>query len=42
MDYEFQNNYLGRPMAKFAMVHEAIGKWFTEDMSNDVIIVDSI
>lgn len=42
MDYEFQNNYLGRPMAKFSMGHEAFGQWFTEDLSNDVILVDKI
>ena len=42
MDYEFENNYLGRPSAKFSMGHEAFGRWFTEDLSNDIILVDKI
>lgn len=42
MDYEFEINYLGRPMAKFSMGHEAFGRWFTEDLSNDVALVDKI
>ena len=42
MDYEFENNYLGRPSAKFSMGHEAFGRWFTEDLSNDIKLVDKI
>ncbi|MGK0399728.1 MAG: hypothetical protein ACJA0I_002033 [Gammaproteobacteria bacterium] len=42
MDYEFKNNYLGLPAARFSMGHEAFGQWFTEDLSNDVILVDKI
>ncbi|MFT4650604.1 MAG: hypothetical protein ACI9FB_004231 [Candidatus Azotimanducaceae bacterium] len=42
MDYEFENNYLGRPSAKFSMGHEAFGRWFTEDLSNDIVLVDQI
>jgi uncharacterized protein YacL (UPF0231 family) len=42
VDYEFENNYLGRPTAKFSMGHEAFGLWLTEDLSNDIILVDKI
>jgi uncharacterized protein YacL (UPF0231 family) len=42
VDYEFENNYLGRPSARFSMGHEAFGRWFTEDLSNDIILVDKI
>jgi uncharacterized protein YacL (UPF0231 family) len=42
VDYEFENNYLGRPSAKFSMGHEAFGRWFTEDLSNDIVLVDKI
>lgn len=42
MDYEFENNYLGLPSAKFSMGHEAFGRWFTEDLSNDGSLVDKI
>jgi uncharacterized protein YacL (UPF0231 family) len=42
VDYEFQNNYLGCPIAKFSMGHEAFGQWFTEDLSNDIMLVDKI
>ena len=42
MDYEFENNYLGHPSAKFSMGHEAFGRWFTEDLSNDIVLVDKI
>jgi uncharacterized protein YacL (UPF0231 family) len=42
VDYEFENNYLGRPSAKFSMGHEAFGRWFTEELSNDIILVDKI
>jgi uncharacterized protein YacL (UPF0231 family) len=42
VDYEFENNYLGHPSAKFSMGHEAFGRWFTEDLSNDIVLVDQI
>ena len=42
MDYEFENSYLGRPSAKFSMGHEAFGRWFTEDLSNNIVLVDEI
>jgi uncharacterized protein YacL (UPF0231 family) len=42
VDYEFEHNYLGRPSAKFSMGHEAFGRWLTEDLSNDVALVDQI
>jgi uncharacterized protein YacL (UPF0231 family) len=42
VDYEFESNYLGHPSAKFSMGHEAFGRWFTEDLSNDIVLVDKI
>jgi len=40
VDYEFENNFLGRPSAKFSMGHGTFGQWFTEDMSNDIVLID--
>jgi uncharacterized protein YacL (UPF0231 family) len=42
VDYEFENSYLGNPSAKFSMGHEAFGRWFTEELSNDIVLVDTI
>ena len=42
MDYELQNDYMGYPSAKFSMGHEAFGRWFSEELSNDIILVDKI
>ncbi|MFT6733817.1 MAG: hypothetical protein ACJAS9_002011 [Polaribacter sp.] len=42
MDYELENDYMGYPSAKFSMGHEAFGRWFTEELSNDIILVDKI
>ncbi|SFG81285.1 YacL family protein [Neptunomonas qingdaonensis] len=35
MDYEFSIDELGRPRAKFSMGAEAIGRWFSEELSDD-------
>ncbi len=42
MDYEFEKSDLGHPTAKFSIGHEAFGRWFTKDLSNDIILVDKI
>ena len=42
MDYELKKDYLGKPFAKFSMGHEAFGRWFTEELSNDISLVDNI
>lgn len=42
MDYELEYDYMGYPLAKFSMGHEAFGRWFTEELSKDIILVDKI
>ena len=42
MDYELKKDYLGKPFAKFSMGHEAFSHWFTEELSNDIVLVDKI
>ena len=42
MDYELKKDYLGKPFAKFSMGHEAFASWFTEELSNDIVLVDKI
>ena len=42
MDYELKHDYMGAPSAKFSMGHEALGRWFTEELSNDVNLIDKI
>lgn len=42
MEYDFENDYMGYPSAKFSMGHEAFGRWFTEELSNDNILLEKI
>ncbi len=42
MDYELEYDYMGYPSAKFSMGHEAFGRWFTEELSKDIMLVDKI
>ena len=42
MDYDFQNDYMGYPSAKFSMGHEAFGRWFTEELSNNKNLLEKI
>jgi uncharacterized protein YacL (UPF0231 family) len=35
MDFEFKKNINGQPTAKFSMEHEAIGRWLSEEISNN-------
>ena len=35
MDFVFRKNIDGQPTAKFSMEHEAIGRWLTEEISNN-------
>ena len=35
MDFKFRKNIDGQPTAKFSMEHEAIGRWLTEEISNN-------
>lgn len=36
MDYEFTLNEIGRPVAKLSMGHEAIGRWISEEVGDDL------
>lgn len=42
MDYDFKKNYLGQHIAKFSMGHEAFGRWFSEELSNNLSLINSI
>ena len=35
MEYQFQTNLFGQPVAKFSMGHEAFGSWFSEELATD-------
>ncbi len=36
MDYEFSYDLLGQPIARLSMGHEAIGRWFSEELGSDL------
>ena len=42
VDYEFTVDDIGRPVAKFSMGAEAIGRWFSEDMRADQRQIDDL
>lgn len=42
MDYEFSIDELGRPRAKFSMGAEAIGRWFSEELSDNRQVIDQL
>ena len=35
MDYQFKKDLFGQPIAKFSMGHEAIGRWLSDELSNN-------
>ncbi len=35
MDYDFSYDEYKRPIARFSLGHEAIGRWFTEELGSD-------
>ena len=35
MDYQFKKDLLGQPIAKFSMGHEAVGRWLSDELSNN-------
>ena len=35
MDYQFKKDLYGQPIAKFSMGHEAIGRWLSDELSNN-------
>lgn len=42
MDYEFSIDELGRPRAKFSMGAEAVGRWFSEELSDDLQVINQL
>ena len=42
MDYEFNYDILGQPIAQFSMGHEAIGRWFSEELCNNQQRIDEL
>lgn len=39
MDYEFIFDEKNRPIARFSLGHEAIGRWFTEELGSDQMAI---
>lgn len=35
MDYEFSLDEYNQPLAKFSLGHEALGRWFSEELRSD-------
>ncbi|MBV1908219.1 MAG: YacL family protein, partial [Kangiellaceae bacterium] len=42
VDYQFRKNYLGQPVAKFSMGHEAFGRWFSDELSSNKLLAQQI
>jgi len=42
VDYEFSYDLLGQPIAQFSMGHEAIGRWFCEELCNNQQRIDEL
>ena len=42
MDYEFSYDDYGQPIAKFSVGHEAIGRWFSEEIGNDAPAIEKL
>ena len=35
MDFEFKTDFIGRPVARFSMGHEALGSWFSDELGSN-------
>lgn len=42
MDYQFKKDLYGQPIAKFSMGHEAIGRWLSDELSNNQPIIQKL
>lgn len=42
MDYEFSYDYLGKPVARISMGHEAFGLWLSQEIGADPAKVDAV
>ena len=42
MDYDFETNFLDEPIAKFSMGHEAIGRWLSEELSTNALLLEEV
>lgn len=42
MDYEFSVDEYDRPIAEFSLGHEAIGRWLTEELCDQLQVVDEL
>ena len=42
MDFKFKFDEYDRPVAKFSMVHEAIGQWLSEELRDDLLRIDTL
>ncbi|MCV6590691.1 MAG: YacL family protein [Marinobacterium sp.] len=39
MEYEFSQDIIGRPVARFSMGHEAFGLWLEDELSSSVLVL---
>jgi uncharacterized protein YacL (UPF0231 family) len=42
VDYHFSLNSYGKPVAKFSMDHESIGRWFTDELGSNMQRIASL
>jgi len=42
MDYQFKKDLYGQPIAKFSMGHEAIGRWLSDELSNNQLAIQRL
>jgi len=42
MDYKFSTDEYNRPLAEFTMGHEAIGRWFSEELGRDKLRIEAL
>ena len=42
MDYEFSLDEYDRPIAEFSMGFEALGRWLSEELGNDQLLIEEL
>lgn len=42
MDYEFSNDFIGDPVARCSMGHEALGNWLTAEIGTNAALISTL
>jgi len=42
MDYEFSNDFIGDPVARCSMGHEALGNWLTAEIGSNATLIGKL